>query len=68
MEAFYGLPFERFERYRPYGTADDVAAFLAPYMAAGCTGFNLIAQAPELDQAVAGVASVRALLAGARAG
>ena len=68
MEAFYGLPFERFERYCPYGTADDVAAFLAPYTAAGCTGFNLIAQAPELDQAVAGVASVRALLAGARAG
>ena len=67
MEAFYGLPFERFERYCPYGTADDVAAFLAPYAAAGCTGFNLIPQAPELDQAVAGVASVRALLAGARA-
>ena len=67
MEAFYGLPFERFERYCPYGTADDVAAFLAPYAAAGCTGFNLIPQAPELDQAVAGVASVGALLAGARA-
>ena len=67
MEAFYGLPFERFERYCPYGTADDVAAFLAPYAAAGCTGFNLIPQAPEQDQALAGVASVRALLSGARA-
>ena len=67
MEAFYGLPFERFERYCPYGTADDVAAFLAPYAAAGCTGFNLIPQAAEPDQAVAGVASVGALLAGARA-
>ena len=67
MEAFYGLPFERFERYCPYGTADDVAAFLAPYGAAGCTGFNLIPQAPEQDQALAGVASVRALLSGARA-
>ena len=31
MEAFYQLPFERFERYCPYGTADDVAEFLAPY-------------------------------------
>jgi hypothetical protein len=30
MEAFYQLPFERFERYCPYGTADDVAEFLAP--------------------------------------
>ncbi len=37
MEAFYQLPFERFERYCPYGTANDVAAFLAPYLAAGCT-------------------------------
>ena len=67
MEAFYELPFERFERYCPYGTADDVAGFLAPYMAAGCTEFNLIPRAPDLDQAVAGVAAVRAMLAGARA-
>jgi alkanesulfonate monooxygenase SsuD/methylene tetrahydromethanopterin reductase-like flavin-dependent oxidoreductase (luciferase family) len=66
MEAFYGLPFERFERYCPYGTADDVAGFLAPYVAAGCTEFNLIPQAPGPDQAVAGVAAVRDLLAGTR--
>ena len=26
MEAFYRLPFEQFERYCPYGTAEDVAA------------------------------------------
>jgi alkanesulfonate monooxygenase SsuD/methylene tetrahydromethanopterin reductase-like flavin-dependent oxidoreductase (luciferase family) len=66
MEAFYGLPFERFEQYCPYGTADDVAGFLAPYVAAGCTEFNLIPQAPGPDQAVAGVAAVRGLLAGTR--
>ena len=30
MQAFYRLPFERFERYCPYGTAEDVAEFLAP--------------------------------------
>ncbi|MGO9220877.1 MAG: alpha/beta fold hydrolase [Streptosporangiaceae bacterium] len=35
MEGFYGLPFERFERYCPYGTADDVAAFLARQALAG---------------------------------
>jgi alkanesulfonate monooxygenase SsuD/methylene tetrahydromethanopterin reductase-like flavin-dependent oxidoreductase (luciferase family) len=63
MEAFYQLPFERFERYCPYGTADDVAGFLAPYVAAGCTEFNLIPQAPAPDRAVAGVAAVRNLLA-----
>jgi alkanesulfonate monooxygenase SsuD/methylene tetrahydromethanopterin reductase-like flavin-dependent oxidoreductase (luciferase family) len=64
MEAFYGLPFDRFERYCPAGRPDDVAAFLAPYVAAGCTEFNLIPQAADADEAIAGVATVRALLAG----
>jgi alkanesulfonate monooxygenase SsuD/methylene tetrahydromethanopterin reductase-like flavin-dependent oxidoreductase (luciferase family) len=63
MEAFYQLPFERFERYCPYGTADDVAGFLAPYAGAGCTEFNLIPQSPDVDQAVAGTAAVKRLLA-----
>lgn len=62
MEAFYQLPFERFERYCPYGTAEDVAEFLAPYAAAGCTEFNLIPQAPGHDQAIAGTAAVKRLL------
>jgi alkanesulfonate monooxygenase SsuD/methylene tetrahydromethanopterin reductase-like flavin-dependent oxidoreductase (luciferase family) len=62
MEAFYQLPFERFEKYCPYGTADDVAEFLAPYVAAGCTAFNLIPQSPHEDQAIAGVAAVKRLL------
>src|SRR5271157_944980 len=63
MEAFYQLPFERFERYCPYGTAEDVAEFLAPYAAAGCTEFNLIPQAPGHDHAIAGTAAVKRLLA-----
>ena len=63
MEAFYQLPFERFERYCPYGTAEDVAGFLAPYAAAGCAEFNLIPQSPDPDEAIAGTAAVRALLA-----
>jgi alkanesulfonate monooxygenase SsuD/methylene tetrahydromethanopterin reductase-like flavin-dependent oxidoreductase (luciferase family) len=63
MEAFYQLPFERFERYCPYGTADEVAEFLAPYLAAGCTEFNLIPQSPDPDQAIAGTAAVKRLLA-----
>ena len=62
MEAFYQLPFERFEKYCPYGTADDVAEFLAPYVAAGCTAFNLIPQSPHEEQAIAGVAAVKRLL------
>ncbi|HEY2126742.1 MAG TPA: LLM class flavin-dependent oxidoreductase [Streptosporangiaceae bacterium] len=63
MEAFYQLPFERFERYCPYGTAEDVSEFLAPYVAAGCTEFNLIPQSPDPDEAIAGTAAVRKLLA-----
>jgi alkanesulfonate monooxygenase SsuD/methylene tetrahydromethanopterin reductase-like flavin-dependent oxidoreductase (luciferase family) len=63
MEAFYQLPFERFERYCPYGTAEDVAEFLAPYAAAGCTEFNLIPQSPDGDQAIAGAAAVKRILA-----
>ena len=62
MQGFYGLPFDRFERYCPFGSAEDVAEFLAPYVAAGCTEFNLIPQAPDDDQAIAGVAAVRKLL------
>ena len=63
MEAFYQLPFERFERYCPYGTAEDVAALLAPYAAAGCTEFNLIPQSPDYGHAIAGTAAVKRLLA-----
>jgi alkanesulfonate monooxygenase SsuD/methylene tetrahydromethanopterin reductase-like flavin-dependent oxidoreductase (luciferase family) len=63
MQAYYQLPFERFERYCPYGTADDVAEFLVPYAEAGCAEFNLIPQSPDPDQAVAGVAAVKKLLA-----
>jgi alkanesulfonate monooxygenase SsuD/methylene tetrahydromethanopterin reductase-like flavin-dependent oxidoreductase (luciferase family) len=62
MEAFYQLPFERFERYCPYGTAEDVAEFLAPYVAAGCLEFNLIPQAPDPDYAISGTAAVKKLL------
>ena len=63
MEAFYQIPFERFERYCPYGTADDVAEFLVPYAAAGCAEFNLVPQSPDHDQALAGAAAVKRLLA-----
>jgi alkanesulfonate monooxygenase SsuD/methylene tetrahydromethanopterin reductase-like flavin-dependent oxidoreductase (luciferase family) len=63
MEAYYQLPFERFERYCPYGTAEDVAEFLAPYTELGCAEFNLIPQSPDPDQAIAGAAAVKKLLA-----
>jgi probable F420-dependent oxidoreductase len=42
MESTYRLPFERFERYSPYGTAREVAEFIAPYVEAGARHVNLI--------------------------
>jgi alkanesulfonate monooxygenase SsuD/methylene tetrahydromethanopterin reductase-like flavin-dependent oxidoreductase (luciferase family) len=65
MEGFYGLPFEQFERYCPYGRPEDVAAFLAPYVDAGCTEFNLIPQAPDAAAAIAYSAQVKQALVGA---
>lgn len=65
MEAFYQIPFERFEKYSPYGTPADVAEFLAPYVDAGCTAFNLVPQSPTPEIALAGAAEVKRLLTGA---
>jgi alkanesulfonate monooxygenase SsuD/methylene tetrahydromethanopterin reductase-like flavin-dependent oxidoreductase (luciferase family) len=62
MEDLYGIAFERFERWVPYGTAQDVAAALTPYLDAGCRDINLIPVAADDDQAVEGVAEVRRLL------
>ena len=63
MEAFYQIPFERFEKYSPYGTPEDVAEFLASYVEAGCTTFNLIPQADDREASLAGAAAVKKLLA-----
>ena len=40
-----------------------MAGFLAPYAAVGCAEFSLIPQSPDPDEAIAGTAAVRALLA-----
>ena len=42
MQDFYQMPFEPFERYSPYGTPEQVAEFLSPYIEAGCSTFNVI--------------------------
>lgn len=51
MEAMYRIPFERFERYSPFGTPAEVAAFLVPYLDAGCRRFNVmpVASSPEAE-------------------
>ena len=62
MESFYQMPFERFERYSPCGNAEDIAEFLAPYVAAGCSTFNLIPQAGDEDELIVATAAVKKLL------
>lgn len=47
MEAIYGLPFSRFDRYVPRGTPARVADALRPYVDAGCRTFNLLAQSRD---------------------
>ncbi len=67
MQSLYGVPFERFERYCPYGSPEDVTDALRPYVAAGCRSVNLIATAPSSAEALAGAVAVRALLREERA-
>jgi alkanesulfonate monooxygenase SsuD/methylene tetrahydromethanopterin reductase-like flavin-dependent oxidoreductase (luciferase family) len=62
MQAFYQMPFEPFERYSPYGTPPQVAEFLAPYIDAGCSAFNLIPCAGDAHAAIDAVGEVRRLL------
>ena len=62
MQAMYQMPFEPFERYSPYGTPEEVAEFLHPYVEAGCTRFNVIPCATDHEAAVAAVGELRRLL------
>ncbi len=66
MQAFYQMPFEPFERYSPYGTPEHVAEFLAPYIEAGCSAFNVIPCAGDDDSAITAVGELRTLLAAGR--
>lgn len=62
MEGFYKIPYERFERYAPAGRPEDIAAFLAPYLEAGCTHLNLLAVQPNPSEVVDAALAVREAL------
>lgn len=66
MQSFYQMPFEPFERYSPYGTPEQIAEFLSPYIEAGCSAFNVIPCAEDDQSAITGVSQLRTLLAGGR--
>lgn len=62
MERFYRMPFEPFERTCPYGTPEHVAEFLIPYIEAGCSAFNVIPCAADVESGVVAVGELRRLL------
>lgn len=59
MQQFYGIPYERFERWSPSGTATEVADFLAPYVEAGCTLFNLIVNGRDAQHEIEAASTIR---------
>jgi hypothetical protein len=59
MEDFYRIPFARFEKYSPYGTAAAVADFLAAYRDAGCRLFNIMPLAATEEAGIDAVAEIR---------
>ncbi len=63
MEGFYRIPYERFERYSPYGPPEQIAEFLAPYVEAGCSHLNLLGVQPKQDEVVQAALAVKEALA-----
>ena len=62
MQGFYKIPYERFEKYSPCGTAEEIAEFLGPYLEAGLDRVNLLAVQPSPDEVVDAGVAVKAAL------
>ena len=63
MERSYQLGFDRFERYVPVGTPEDVAEALAPYLDRGCRRFNIVPEGESLEASMEAIAGVKECLA-----
>lgn len=59
MEERYKLPFDKFERWCPSGSAADVARFIVPYAEAGARAVTLVLHDADPFSAVASAAEVR---------
>ena len=68
MEGFYKVPFEKFERYTPYGTPDQVAESLLPFVDAGCALVNLKVVAGNDDETIRAGGEIGATLRARAAG
>lgn len=62
MESFYRVPFSAFEKYTPYGTADEIAEQLRPHVEAGCSMLNLKVVADHESTAMAAAGELATLL------
>lgn len=62
MEGFYKIPFEKFEKYTPYGTPADVADHLAPYIQNGCSIMNLKVCAANDNLTIEGAGEIASTL------
>ena len=62
MEREYKVPFERFEKYTPYGSAGEIAEFIAPYVEAGARHINLVLAQPTPEENIERTAEIRAAL------
>ena len=59
MERSYQIGFDRFERYVPAGTPDDVAEALVPYLERGCRRFNIVPEGESLEACIEAVSAVK---------
>lgn len=59
MKERYKVPFGKFERWCPSGSAQDVAAFIAGYAAAGCSSVTLVLHDADPFTAVQAAAAIR---------
>ena len=64
MEHLYQVPFEKFERYTPFGSPQSVAEYLIPFREAGCRIFNIMPVASAEQAGIEAVAEVKRLLSG----
>lgn len=58
MEAMYRVPFEKFEKYSPYGTPAEVAEALMPYAEQGCQIFNIAVRTSSDEACVDAMAEI----------
>ena len=59
MEKMYRTPYERFEKYSPFGSPAEIAEFLFPYVEAGCREFNLMVVAENTEAEIDAVTEIR---------